>query len=109
MKFDFKNVLLGFIIGIISTTSIFLLIGDVEIQTEFQFGEKSDIDNKDIRISIEKNIDENNQEMIIVDATGKGSVTMKDIENELERVFIKQNIDASSGVEVSITLDDPSY
>ena len=109
MKFDFKNVLLGFIIGIISTTSIFLLIGDVDIQTEFQFGEKSDIDNKDIRISIEKNIDENNQEMIIVDATGKGSVTMKDIENELERVFIKQNIDASSGVEVSITLDDPSY
>jgi len=109
MKFDFKNVLLGFIIGIISTTSIFLLIGDVDIQTEFQFGEKSDIDNKDIRISIERNIDENNQEMIIVDATGKGSVTMKDIENELERVFIKQNIDASSGVEVSITLDDPSY
>mgnify|MGYP001166265601 CR=1 FL=1 len=109
MKFDLKNVLLGFIIGIISTTSIFLLIGDVDIQTEFQFGEKSDIDNKDIRISIERNIDENNQEMIIVDATGKGSVTMKDIENELERVFIKQNIDASSGVEVSITLDDPSY
>ena len=109
MKFDFKNILLGVVIGTIGTASVFLLIGDVDIQTDFQFGEKLDEDDKDIRISIEKNIDENNQEIIIVDAIGKGSVTMEDIENELERVFVKQNIDASSGVEVSITLDDPSY
>ena len=108
MKFDLKNILIGIIIGIISTTSIFLLIGDVDIQTDFQFGEKSDTDNKDIRISIEKNIDENNQEIIIVDAIGRGSVTMEDIENELFKVFTKQNIDASSGVEVNITLDDES-
>ena len=106
MKFDLKNVLLGFVIGIISTTSILLLIGDVDIQTDFQFGEKSDTDNKDIRISIEKNIDENDKEVIIVNAIGKGSVTMKDIESELEKVFTEQNIDASSGVEVNITLDD---
>jgi len=108
MKFDLKNILVGLIIGVISTTSIFLLIGDVAIQHNFQFGEKSDTDNKDIRISIEKNIDENNQEIIIVDAIGKGSVTMEDIENELFKVFSKQNIDASSGVEVNITLDDES-
>ena len=106
MKFDLKNVLLGFAIGVISTASIFLLIGDVDIQTDFQFGEKLETDNKDIRISIEKNIDENNQEIIIVDAIGKGSITMEDIENELERVFAEQNIDASSGIEVNITLDD---
>ena len=54
MKFDFKNILIGVLIGIISTTSIFLLIGDVDIQTDFQFGEKLDQDDKDIRISIEK-------------------------------------------------------
>ena len=106
MKFDFKNILIGVIIGIISTSSIFLLIGDVDIQTDFQFGEKSDSHNKDIRISIEKNIDENDKEVIIVNAIGKGSVTIKDIESELEKVFIKQNIDASSGVEVNITLDN---
>ena len=106
MKFDFKNILIGVLIGIISTTSIFLLIGDVDIQTDFQFGEKLDQDDKDIRISIEKSIDENNQEIIIVDALGKGSVTMEDIENELERVFARQNIEASSGIEVNITLDE---
>ena len=106
MKFDLKNILAGLIIGIIGTTFIFLLIGDVDIQTEFQFGEKSD---KDIRISIEKNIDENNQEIIIVDAIGKGSVTMEDIENELERVFAEQNIDASAGIiKYYVTLDDES-
>ena len=56
MNFDLKNIIVGVIIGIISTTSIFLLIGDVNIEADFQFGEKSDQDNKDIRITIEKNI-----------------------------------------------------
>jgi len=31
---------------------------------------------------------------------------LEDIENELEKLFAKKNIDASSGVEVNITLDD---
>ena len=106
MKFDLKNILVGVVIGIISTTSVFLLIGDVDIQTDFQFGEKLDQDDMDISISIEKNIDENDKEVIIVNAIGKGSVTIKDIESELEKVFTEQNIDASSGVEVNITLDD---
>ena len=106
MKFDLKNILLGVLIGTIGTISIFLLIGDVNIQTDFQFGEKLNQNDKDIRISIKESIDENNQEIIIVDAIGKGSVTMEDIENELERVFTEQNIDASSGIEVNITLDE---
>ena len=106
MKFDLKNILVGVVIGIISTTSVFLLIGDVDIQTDFQFREKLDQDDMDISISIEKNIDENDKEVIIVNAIGKGSVTMEDIESELEKVFTEQNIDASSGVEVNITLDD---
>ena len=108
MKFDLKNILVGIVIGMLGTASVFLLVGEVDIQTDFQFGESSDTDNKDIRISIEKNIDENGEEIIIVDATGKGSVTMEDIEKELEKVFTKQNIDASSGIEVNITLDDGS-
>ena len=126
MKFDLKNILLGVVIGTIGTALFFLLIGNIDIQTNFQFGEKLDEsvnfeeniqmnirreiwtydDDRDIKISIEKSIDENNQEIIIVDAIGKGSVTMEDIENELERVFAEQNIDASSGIEVNITLDD---
>ena len=107
MKFDLKNILVGVTIGIISTTSVFFLIGDIDIQTDFQFGEKSNQDNKDIRISIEKNIDENDKEILSVNATGRGSVTIKDIEDELEKLFAEKNIDISSGkVEVNITLDE---
>ena len=106
MKFDLKNILIGVVIGIISTTSVFFLIGDVEIETEIQLGEKANQDNKDIQITIEKTIDENGEEVINVSAIGKGSVTIKDIEKELEKVFAEKNIDASSGIEVNITLDD---
>ena len=108
MKFDLKNILVGVTIGIISTTSVFFLIGDIDIETEIQLGEKANQENKNISISIEKNIDDNGEEIVIVDAIGKGSVTMEDIENELEKVFTEKNIDASSGIEVNITLDDES-
>ena len=106
MKFDLKNILIGVVIGIISTTSVFFLIGDVEIETEIQLGEKANQDNKDIQINIERTIDENGEEVIYVSAIGSGSVTKKDIEKELEKVFAEKNIDASSGIEVNITLDE---
>ena len=106
MKFDLKNILIGVVIGIISTTSVFFLIGDVEIETEIQLGEKANQDNKDIQITIERTIDKNGEEVINVSAIGRGSVTKKDIEKELEIVFAEKNIDASSGIEVNITLDE---
>ena len=106
MTFDLKNILIGVVIGIIGTTSVFLLIGDVEIETAIQLGEKANQDNKDIQITVERNIDNNGEEVINVSAIGKGSVTIKDIEKELEKVFAEKNIDASSGIEVNITLDD---
>ena len=106
MKFDLKNILIGVVIGIISTTSVFFLIGDVEIETEIQLGKKVNEDNKDIQINIEKTIDENGEEIINVSAIGSGSVTKKDIEKELEKVFAEKNIDASSDIEVNITLDE---
>ena len=102
MKFDFKNILLGVLIGIVGM----MLIGDVAIQTEVQFGEELDQDDKDIRISIEKNIDENGKEIINVIATGSGSVTQKDIQNELEKIYSNQGIDISTeniNIEMKIT------
>ena len=56
MKFDFKNILIGVVIGVFGTTSVFLIVGDVDIQTDFQFGEKLDQDDMDISISIEKKL-----------------------------------------------------
>ena len=95
MKFDLKNILIGTAIGIIGTTSVFLLIGDIDVQTDFQFGEKLDQDDVDISISIEKNI-ENGEEIVNVAATGRGSVTREDIEKELEKLYAKKGIDISS-------------
>tara|TARA_B100001971_G_scaffold200855_1_gene212879 strand:- start:407 stop:760 length:354 start_codon:yes stop_codon:yes gene_type:complete len=36
MKFDFKNILVGILIGVITTTTIFLMVGEVE--TEIKIG-----------------------------------------------------------------------
>ena len=101
-----KNILKGFLLGVLATISLFFIIGEVDVEADFQFGEKSDVENKDITISIEKSINENNEESIVVDVIGKGSTSMEDIENALEKFFIKNDIDASSGVEVNITLDN---
>ena len=40
MRFDYKNISIGFFIGVICTVITFLLIGDVEIETDLQFGDK---------------------------------------------------------------------
>ena len=42
-----KKIFIGIIIGIICTTSIFLFLGDIDIQTEIQIGEETDTKNKD--------------------------------------------------------------
>ena len=39
-KYDLKSILIGVLIVIIVTTSVFYLIGDIDIQTEIQLGEK---------------------------------------------------------------------
>ena len=36
MKFDFKNILVGILIGVITTTTLFLMVGEVE--TEIKIG-----------------------------------------------------------------------
>ena len=85
MKFDYKNISIGFYIGVICTIVTFLLIGDVEIETDLQFGDKAR--NKDISIIIEKEVNQDGEEIISINATGKGDVTMTDIEAELDRLY----------------------
>ena len=105
-RFNLKSILIGALIGIISTVLVFFLIGDINMETEIQLGEKSNQIDKVIQINIEKNINESGEEVIHINAIGRGFVTKKDIEKELEKVFVEKNIDASSGIEVNITLDE---
>ena len=107
MGFDYKNISIGFFIGVICTIITFLLIGDVEIETDLQFGDKGK--NKDISIIIEKEVNQDGEKIINIDATGSGDVTMTDIEAELERLYREKKIDVTSeGIKVnySITLDE---
>ena len=105
MNLDYKNISIGFFIGVICTVITFLLIGDVEIETDLQFGDKSK--NRDISIIIEKEVNQDGVEIINIDATGSGDVTMTDIEAELERLYSEKKIDVTpSGIEVNITLDE---
>ena len=41
-RFDLKSIFLGVLLGIIGATSVLYIIGDIDIQTEFQFGEMTD-------------------------------------------------------------------
>lgn len=43
-KFDLKSIFMGIVIGIICTTSFFLLIGDSDM--EIELGEKENTDHK---------------------------------------------------------------
>ena len=105
MKTNYKNIILGIIIGVIGTCGVFFIVGDVNVETEIQIGEKLDDDNKNIDISIEKTVDDNGKEIINILANGSGSVTKEEIEQKLERLYIEKDIDISSGnVDIKINI-----
>jgi hypothetical protein len=41
VKSNYKNILLGIVIGVIATCIVFFMAGDVNIEAEIQIGEKS--------------------------------------------------------------------
>ena len=105
MKTNYKNIFLGIIIGVIGTCGVFFIVGDVNVETEIQIGEKLDDDKKNIDISIEKTVDDNGKESINILANGSGSVTKEEIEQKLERLYIEKDIDISSGnVDIKINI-----
>ena len=105
MKTNYKNIFLGIIIGVIGTCGVFFIVGDVNVETEIQIGEKLDDDNKNIDISIEKTVDDSGKEIINILANGSGSVTKEEIEQELKRLYVEKDIDISSGnVDIKINI-----
>ncbi|HHZ90634.1 TPA: carboxymuconolactone decarboxylase family protein [Candidatus Poribacteria bacterium] len=81
------------------------ILAHLKKQSEVE--EKLNHDKKDIRISIEKNIDDTGEEIVNVVATGSGSVTKEDIEKELEKLYAEKNIDISSGnVNIEINVEE---
>ena len=56
MKRRNKHILLGIIFGVFCTTIVFFLIGDIEIETEFKFGEEIAQEDEKVKVNIEKEI-----------------------------------------------------
>ena len=104
MNFDYKNISIGFVIGIICTIITFLFMGDIEVETDLQFGDNTE--SKNISIIIEKNVNQEREEIVSINVIGRGDVAMSDIENELERLCADQQIDTLEEIEVNITLDE---
>ena len=79
-------------------------MGDVEVETDIQFGDNTE--SKNISIIIEKNINQEREAIVSINVIGRGDVAMSDIENELERLCADQQIDTLEEIEVNITLDE---
>ena len=89
MKIETKSFLLGISAGIIGVLTFILIIGDVETEFSFSTGDKKQ--DKNIEVSIERII-ENGEDLTNVVIKGKGDVTRKELEEELDRMLEKQGI-----------------
>ena len=41
-----KDILKGFLLGVLTTICLFFIVGDVEIEADFNFGKQSDVINE---------------------------------------------------------------
>ena len=90
MKLEYKSMFIGIVLGAISVSAIFFLLGDVEKELSFSTGDKKQ--DKNIEVSIERII-ENGEDLTNVVIKGEGDVTRKELEEELDRMLEKQGID----------------
>ena len=90
MKLEYKSMFIGIVLGAISVSAIFFIFSDVEKEFSYSTGDKKQ--DKNIEVSIERII-ENGEDLANVVIEGKGDVSRKELEEELERMLEKQGID----------------
>ena len=90
MKLEYKSMFFGIVLGAVSVSVIFLLLGDVE--TESFLLTEHNKQEKNIEVSIERTI-ENGEDLTNVFIRGKGDITREELEEELDRMLEKQGID----------------
>ena len=89
MKLEYKSMFFGIVLGAVSVSVIFLLLGDVE--TESFLPTEHNKQEKNIEVSIERTI-ENGEDLTNVVIRGKGDITREELEEELDRMLEKQGI-----------------
>ena len=105
MKIEYKSMLLGALIGVLGVFTVLLLVGDVETEFFINTGNKIKDINKNIDVSIEKNV-ENDQVHTDVIVKASGDVTKEDIDKELDRLFKEHDINKKdSNINIDITIN----
>ena len=89
MKLEYKSMFFGIVLGVVSFSVLFLLLGDVE--TESFLPTEHNKQEKNIEISIKRTI-ENGEDFTNVFIRGKGDITREEMEEELGRMLEKQGI-----------------
>jgi len=105
MKIEYKSMLLGVLIGVLGVFTILLLVGDVETKFSINTGNEIKDLNKNIDVSIEKNIEKNQVHTDVI-VKASGNVTKEDIDKELDRLFKEHDINKKdSNINIDITIN----
>ena len=105
MKIEYKSMLLGVLIGVLGVFTILLIVGDVETEFSINTGNNIKDLNKNIDVSIEKNVEKDRVHTDVI-VKASGDVTKKDIDKELDRLFKEHDINKKdSNINIDITIN----
>ena len=105
MKIEYKSMLLGALIGVLGVFTVLLLVGDVETEFSINTGNKIKDINKNIDVSIEKNVEKGQVHTDVI-VKASGDVTKEDIDKELDRLFKEHDINKKdSNINIDITIN----
>ncbi|MEC7855895.1 MAG: hypothetical protein VYC61_04075 [Candidatus Neomarinimicrobiota bacterium] len=105
MKIEYKSMLLGALIGVLGVFTVLLLVGDVETEFFINTGNKIKDINKNIDVSIEKNVEKDQVHTEVI-VKASGDVTKEDIDKELDRLFKEHDINKKdSNINIDITIN----
>jgi len=105
MKIEYKSMLLGVLIGVLGVFTILFLVGDVETKFSINTGNEIKDLNKNIDVSIEKNVEKDQVHTDII-VKASGDVTREDIDKELDRLFKEHDINKKdSNINIDITIN----
>ena len=97
--------LLGSLLGVLGVFTILLLVGDVETEFSINSGNKIKDLNKNIDVSIEKNVEKDQVHTDVI-VKASGDVTKEDIDKELDRLFKEHDINKKdSNINIDITIN----
>jgi len=105
MKIEYKSMILGVLLGLAGCFVILLLLGNIETEFSFTTGNKHKELNKNIDVSIERTV-KNEQDHTDIIVKAVGDLTEEEIGKELERLFKVYNIDKdASNINIDVKIN----